>query len=303
MKGNVFIGTEAKKQIWRSGAVIQRIKSSGIIIASCIIYAVGISLFLDPNSLAPGGVTGIAIIINHISGFTTGTVIILINIPIMIAGIYRFGFRLFVSTIVALVTSSFFINLLAPYGALTEDPLLASVTGALLVGLAIGLIFRAGATTGGADIIVKLLRLKYRHIKTGVIFLVFDGFVVVASGIVFRNINTALYAGIAVLIQAVVLDMVLYGTEGARILYVISEREEIIAERFMRELHVGVTYLSGIGAYTKNRRRVMLCAMRKQQLPLAREIVLQEDENAFLIVTSATQVFGEGFRRHESEDL
>jgi uncharacterized membrane-anchored protein YitT (DUF2179 family) len=221
----------------------------------------------------------------------------------MIAGIYRFGFRLFVSTIVALVASSFFINLLAPYGALTEDPLLASVTGALLVGLAIGLIFRAGATTGGADIIVKLLRLKYRHIKTGVIFLVFDGFVVVASGIVFRNINTALYAGIAVLIQAVVLDMVLYGTEGARILYVISEREEIIAERFMRELHVGVTYLSGIGAYTKNRRRVMLCAMRKQQLPLAREIVLQEDENAFLIVTSATQVFGEGFRRHESEDL
>lgn len=278
-------------------------KNLGLIFISSIIYAVGISLFLDPNKLAPGGVTGIAIIINHLTGISTGTMIILINVPIMLAAIYKFGIKMFFSSIFALVLSSFIINLLAPIGAVTTDPLLAAVTGAVLVGVSIGLIFRAGATTGGADILVKLLRLKFRYIKTGVIFMIFDGIVVAASGVFFKNADSALYAGIAVLIQAVVLDMVLYGADGARIIYIISNTEEKIAKRFMSELDVGITYLSGSGAYTNKDKRVMLCAMRKQLLPLAREIVKQEDEDAFMIISSANQVFGEGFRRHDSEDL
>ena len=137
---------------------IHQLKNIGLILFSSVIYAVGISLFLDPNKLAPGGVSGIAIIINHMTGVATGTMIILMNIPIMIAAILKFGFKLFFSTIFCLVASSLFINLLAPIGALTTDPLLASVAGAVLVGFAIGVIFRAGATTGGADILVKLLR-------------------------------------------------------------------------------------------------------------------------------------------------
>lgn len=286
-----------------NNTIKQQIKNILLIFISSIIFAVGISLFLDPNRIAPGGVTGIAIIINHMTGLETGTVIILINVPIMLTAIFKFGIKLFVSTIFTLVFSSFAVNLLAPLGALTTEPLLASIAGSALVGFSIGLIFRAGATTGGADIIVKFLRLKYRHIKTGMIFLTFDCFVVLASGIVFRDINTALYAGIAVLIQAVILDMVLYGTEGARILYIISEAEETIAKRLMNELEVGVTYLSGVGAYTKKDKRVMLCAMRKQLVPKAREIVKEADENAFMIISIANQVFGEGFRRHDSVDL
>ncbi|HAN21290.1 MAG: hypothetical protein A2Y15_02210 [Clostridiales bacterium GWF2_36_10] len=283
--------------------LVNRLKEYLLIAISCFIYAIGVSLFLDPNKLAPGGVTGIAIIIYHLTGFATGSMIIIINIPIMLFAIYKFGIKLFFSTIFALVVSSLFINLLAPFEALTIDPLLASVTGAVLVGFSIGLIFRAGATTGGADILVKLLRLKFRHIKTGIVFLLFDGLVVAASAIFLNNIDAALYAGIAVLIQAVVLDLVLYGTDGARVLYIISDYEEKIAARFMQELDVGVTYLQGYGAYTKKEKRVMLCAMRKQQLPRAREIVLQVDEEAFMIISSANQVFGEGFRRHDSVDL
>lgn len=284
-------------------SVLHRLKDYGMIFLSCFIYASGISLFLDPNKLAPGGVSGISIIINHMTGFPTGTMILLINIPILLIAIWKFGYKLFISTIFALFVSSIAINLLAPYGPLTTDPLLAAITGAVLVGFSIGLIFRAGATTGGADIIVKLVRLKFRHIKTGIVFMFFDGAVVTASAILFKNLNVALYAGISVLIQAVVLDMVLYGTDGARLIYIISDREEKIASRFMRELDVGVTYLQGYGAYTSKEKRVMLCAMRKQILPLAREIVLQEDENAFMIISSANQVFGEGFRRHDSVDL
>ncbi|HBR30948.1 MAG TPA: YitT family protein, partial [Clostridiales bacterium] len=270
---------------------------------SCFIYAVGISLFLDPNRLAPGGVTGIAIIINNITDFPTGTLVLIINIPIMVIAVLKLGFKLFVSSIYALIISSFAINLLAPYGPVTDDLLLASITGAVLVGVSIGLIFRAGATTGGADIIVKLLRLRFKHIKTGRIFMISDGIVVAISGFVFKNINVALYAGISVLIQSFVLDLVLYGTDGARLLYIISDNENDIAERFMKELDVGVTYLQGRGAYTSKNKKVMLCAMRKQLLPRARGIVLQHDENAFMIVTSANQVFGEGFRRHDSIDL
>lgn len=270
---------------------------------SCVIYAVGISLFLEPNKLAPGGVSGIAIIINHLTGIGTGTLIMLMNIPIMILAIMKFGIKLFFSTIFSLVVSSLFINLFAPIGAVTTDPLLASVGGSVLVGFSIGVIFRAGATTGGADIIVKLLRLRFKHIKTGVIFFTFDCVVVAASGIVFKDLNAALYAGIAVLIQAYILDAVLYGAEGARILYIISDHEEKIAQRFMKELDVGVTYLEGQGAYSRSEKRVMLCAMRKQLLPQAREIVRQEDAEAFMIISSANQIFGEGFRRHDSEDL
>ncbi|MDD4164881.1 MAG: YitT family protein [Eubacteriales bacterium] len=279
------------------------LKNYALITVSCFIYAVGISLFLDPNRLAPGGVTGIAIIINNITDFPTGTLVLIINIPIMVIAVLKLGFKLFVSSIYALIISSFAINLLAPYGPVTDDLLLASITGAVLVGVSIGLIFRAGATTGGADIIVKLLRLRFKHIKTGRIFMISDGIVVAISGFVFKNINVALYAGISVLIQSFVLDLVLYGTDGARLLYIISDNENDIAERFMKELDVGVTYLQGRGAYTSKNKKVMLCAMRKQLLPRARGIVLQHDENAFMIVTSANQVFGEGFRRHDSIDL
>lgn len=283
--------------------VFNRIKDYFLIFVSCIIYAAGISLFLDPNKLAPGGVTGISIIINHMTEFPTGTMILLINIPIMLLAIYKFGYKLFLSTIFALVVSSLAINLLAPFGPATNDPLLAAIAGSVLVGISIGFIFKAGATTGGADIIVKLLRLKFKHIKTGRIFIFADGLVVTASGLVFKDLNVALYAGIAVIIQAFVLDMILYGTDGARLLYIISDNEEKIADRFMKELDVGVTYLHGSGAFTSKDKKVMLCAMRKQLLPRAREIVLQVDENAFLIVSSANQVFGEGFRRHDSVDL
>ena len=279
------------------------LKNYALITVSCFIYAVGISLFLDPNRLAPGGVTGIAIIINNITDFPTGTLVLIINIPIMVIAVLKLGFKLFVSSIYALIISSFAINLLAPYGPVTDDLLLASITGAVLVGVSIGLIFRAGATTGGADIIVKLLRLRFKHIKNGRIFMISDGIVVAISGFVFKNINVALYAGISVLIQSFVLDLVLYGTDGARLLYIISDNENDIAERFMKELDVGVTYLQGRGAYTSKNKKVMLCAMRKQLLPRARGIVLQHDENAFMIVTSANQVFGEGFRRHDSIDL
>lgn len=270
-----------------------------------LVYAMGIALFLDPNKLAPGGVSGVSIIIHELwQVIPTGTLIVLINIPIMILGWIKFGFNFMFSTLYTLIVSSAAINLMTDWvGALTANLLLACIAGSVLVSAGIGIVFRAGATTGGTDIIVKILRRRFRNLNTGMIFMIVDGIVVIISGFAFRNIDIALYAGIAVLLQMFVLNTVLYGGDGARMVYIISSKKDRIARRIMDELDAGATFLEGRGAYTGNPREVLLVVLRMRSLPEARDIVAQEDEKAFVIVTSATSVFGEGFKEYDSADL
>ncbi|MBO5869735.1 MAG: YitT family protein [Clostridia bacterium] len=283
----------------------QTIKNYGLITIGCLLFAAGVSLFLDPNELASGGVSGIAIILGGITDILpTGTWVILFNIPIMIAGVWKLGAKILVPTFYAIAISSLSMNLFEEYvSPLTNNPLLACVGGGVLVAAGIGLVFRGGATTGGSDIIVKLLRLKFRHISTGAIFLFTDGLICLISGFVFGDIDKALFAGIGVFIQMSVLNMVLYGSDEARMVYIISERDDIIAKRLLKELDVGATYLYGNGVYTGNDKKVLMCALRMRLLPQAREVIRQEDSDAFVIVTKATNVFGEGFKSHAEDDL
>ncbi len=269
------------------------------------VFAAGVSLFLDPNNLAPGGVSGIAIIVNKlVPQLQTGTWLIIFNIPILALGIYKFGFKLFLSTIYSLVVSSFAMNVLTErVGAVTTEPVLAIAAGAAMSAIGIGIVFRAGGTTGGTDIIVKILKLKFRHMNTGTIFMIIDGVIVAASGIVFGNIETAIYAAIGLLIQTRVLNMVLYSGDEARLLYIISKNKDIIAQRIMTELDCGVTYIKATGAYKKHENDLLMCVVNMKNLPGVRDIVKQEDNDAFVIVTSATSVFGEGFKEHDSEEL
>lgn len=169
--------------------------------------------------------------------------------------------------------------------------------------LGIGLAFKAGATTGGMDIVVKLLRLKYPHLKTGFLFLLVDAAVVAVSALIFRNVDVALYAGLVVVVNSVLLDVVLYGRDGAKMIYIISDRPEAITVRLLEELDIGVTYISGVGAYSGKEKQVIFCVMKKQLSPKAEEIVRQEDPGAFMIVTSASEIFGEGYKNIFSEKL
>lgn len=266
-------------------------------------YAVGISLFLDPNNLAPGGVSGISIMLSRVTPLSTGTWIFLINIPIMVLGLWKFGLKFMVSTTYCIVVSSGFTNLLAGQGALTGDKLLAAAAGGALVALSIGMIFKAGATTGGVDIIVRVLRLKYQHMKTGALFLIFDAAVVTLSGIMFRNLETALYAAVAVIVSATVLDIVLYGRDGAKMIYIISDRPDAIAGRLLQEVDIGVTYVNGQGAFSGREKRVIMCVVRKPLSPRAQQVVREEDPEAFMIVTNATEIFGEGYKSFFGEQL
>lgn len=274
-----------------------------IITLSSVVYAAAVSLFIDPNNLAPGGVTGIAILLNRVVPLETGTLILVINIPIVLLGVWKFGIRFIISTFYAIAMTSLFTNLFAPLGAATDDILLAALAGSVMIAVAIGSIFKRGATTGGTDIIIKCLRLKFPHLKTGALFFITDVCIVAVSGFVFRNIDSALYAGIAVVVTAAVLDVVLYGRDGAKLVYIISDRQEGITDRVLADLDVGVTHLSGAGAYSKKEKKVIMCVVKKPLLPRVEEIVKEEDPEAFMIVTSAAEIFGEGYKSYFSEKI
>lgn len=270
-----------------------------------IIFAVGVACFLDPNSVASGGVSGIAIIITKFIDFIpTGTVIALINVPILFIGTIKFGFKFLASTMYAVLVSSLAVNVIGELiGPLTDNLLLAAVGGAVLIGVGVGLVFRTGATTGGTDVIVKLLRTKFRHLPTGIVFGFVDGCVCLTSGLVFKNVELTIYAVISLMVASMVMNKVLYGGDSARMIYIISSENKEIAKHLMEEVDVGATYMRGNGAYTGKDYDVLMVVLRAKQLPRARDVVKQIDAGAFMIVTNATSVFGEGFKEHDSEEV
>lgn len=276
-------------------------KKYAMITAMALLNAVAISLFIDPNNLAPGGVTGIAIIISRFLPVETGTLIFAFNIPILIFAVWQFGLRFTISTIYAITLISVFTNILAPVGPATDDILLAALAGGVLYAVSIGIIMKCRATTGGMDIIVKWLRMKLPYLKTGVLFFITDVIIVSASGIVFKDIDAALYAGITVVVNSIVLDLVLYGKDEAKLLYIISDRPKEITERILTELDIGVTYIEGRGAYSGREKQVLMCVAKKQISPRIEVIVKEEDTEAFMVITSATEIFGEGFKSYFSE--
>ena len=273
-----------------------------IFVASWI-YAAGISLFLDPNNLAPGGVTGIAVILNRLSGIETGTLYFLLNIPIVLLGIWKFGWRFIMKTAYAIFLTSVFTNLLSGRGAMTEDPLLAALAGGLLIACGIGIIFKAGATTGGMDIIIKIIRQKHRHLKTGFLFQCTDIIIVGISGLLFRDLNIALYALIAVFITGRALDFVLYGNDEAMLFYIITGKPQETGKELLEHLGVGITYLQGKGGWTGKEIQVIFCVVRKQLGPQVEEIVKAGDPSAFMIITRASEIYGEGYKDFFAETL
>lgn len=283
--------------IWSNKHKIRkRIKDYVMITIAAVVYAVSISLFLDPNNIAPGGITGVAILLNRFIPIPVGTLNLLLNIPIVLLGLWKFGFRFICSTLYALGMVTVFTNYMAGFGPMTDDLLIASVIGGGLLAISLAMVFKAGATTGGSDIIVKILRLKWPHVKTGVLFLGFDFLVTLASWLVFHDMTVAFYAGVAVVIDSVVMDYVLYGPDEAKLIYIISSKPERIKARIMEELDITATIIEGRGAYSKEPREVIMVVMRKQMAPMAEEIVKEEDTNAFMIVSSASEIFGEGYK-------
>ena len=274
-----------------------------------IIYAVGVAFFLNPHGIAPGGLTGISVMINHFfPQINTGILVLLLNVPLMIAGLIRFGKDFLVSTIWSTVASSLLISgmedIIRNYQLLlTQDKFLSALAGGALMGVGMGIIFRKGGTTGGSDIVVKFLRQKYRHLKTGVLFIIIDSTIVAASAVVYKDIDMGLLAGITVAVSSYVFNNVLYGGDSARLTFIISDRPEQIVSRLLDELSIGASYVNGSGAFTGTEKRIIMCAAKNRTFPLVKQIVHEEDPRAFLIVSSANEIYGEGFKVYSNTEM
>lgn len=272
-----------------------------VITLACVLYGVGISLFIDPNNLAPGGFTGLSVVINRLISLETGTIYLILNIPVILLGIWKFGWKFTISTLYATLVISVSTNLLSFAPPVTGEPILGAVFGGMLDGAGMGMVLRNSATTGGTDIIVKCLRQRFPHLKTGSLMLMIDAVIIGLSGLVFGNLDSVLYSIVSAAVTSVILDMVLYGRDGAKLIYVISDRSEAITARILSELDIGVTHLEGSGAYKNKEKKVIMCVVKKQLAHKVEEIVKEEDTSAFMIISSASEIYGEGYKSYFGE--
>ena len=285
---------------------LQLLKKYLLITLGCILFSLGISLFLDANKIASGGVSGLAIILAHITPFKmTGVWIIILNVPLFILGAVTFGRNFIISTLYSLIVSSLLIELfnflLVGRLNLPDDILIAGVVGGGLTGLGMGIIYKMGSTTGGTDILVKFLRKKFRYIKMGVISLIIDVIIIGISFIFFKDFTLTFYTVLSLIITTTTLDWVIYGTESAKLMYIITDNEHApkICEKILGELDISATYIDGEGAYTGNEKRIVMCAIKKMQYPKLCDYIHEIDPRAFTIVTSAKEIYGEGYKDHK----
>lgn len=297
------------KQYSKRQIALKFFKDFLLLSLGAFIYACAVALFLTPAGTLNGGASGLAIIMNYlIPSVGTGIWIFLVNIPLLALAVWKLGPIFSVKTVISVALTSLFTEILTPlpekFAIIGDIELLpAAILGGIFAGAGIGFAFKAGSCQGGSDIVVKVLRLKFKALKSGSLFLIIDGIVVCLGGIVFGNINALVFAVIVVFIQSKITDLILYGQDGAKMVYIITEKHTQISERITKELHSGVTYLTGTGAYTGNEKKILMCAMRKQLLPQAKDIVKEEDNGAFMIATSASQVWGVGYTSFDAKEL
>ena len=270
-------------------------------------YALAVAFFYDPNKIAAGGVTGFAVIISHLFPFvTTGTLTFIFNIPLFILAFLRFGKKFVAITIYATSLTSLLMNVFEPIALahpIGDDMIIAAICGSVLDAIGLGLVYIAGGCTGGSDIVIKFLRQKYRHIKTGGMSLAINMVVILATLLAFRDIKVAVYSAIAMTLSSIILDKILYGGDGAKLFFIISDRHEEITKELLTKLEIGVTLLNGEGAYMHKEKKVMLCAAKKHIFSKIRDVVKEADPDAFIIVSSATEIFGEGYKSQFTDEM
>lgn len=261
-----------------------------------IFFAVELNCFTNPNGIAPGGVSGVAVMLNHLFNLPLGSVIFAINIPLLILAWFYLGHSFALHSLKTILIQSLVIDGLGLYlPAYTGDHILAALFGGVCSGLAISLIFRRGSTSGGTDIISRLIQLRWPFMPIGRIMVCVDALVVISSMIVFWNIETGLYALIAIFVSGRVVDTIMGGVNMGRMVLVISEQHTEIARDIISEMNRGVTLLEAQGAYSGLGRKVVLCAVRITEYPRLQAIIKRHDPHAFLITTNVNEVLGEGF--------
>lgn len=262
----------------------------------CLLFGCGFHLFLLPNGLNAGGLTGLAMSIGHFLHFNgVGLLTAAMNIPLFLLAGKKLGRRFLLGSLYGMLMASTMIELLDILPAISQDPLICALYGGIVCGLGLGIVFSTGMTTGGSDIVVRLLRKRWQEVPIGKISICFDFLVAVITGVAFQDPAKTLYSGVAIVITGMVVDAVVYRFDYSRVAMIVTRHHEQIAREIGRELNRGATFLEAQGSFSGQPVKVVLTAVKRQQLTQLKHLVTQVDPEAFVIVQEAHQVLGDGF--------
>lgn len=285
--------------------VMQKVLWGLKITAGSCLFSLGLTLFLLPNDLNAGGISGLAMILCKLVGIGgVGIVTAVINLPLFAAGRLKIGGEFFLGSLIGMVASSASIEIfIALLPTPQVEPLLAALYGGVLCGAGLGIVFLIGASTGGSDIIVRLLKMRWQHVPIGTINIIFDLSVAILTGLVFRDMSRALYSGVAIFVTGKVIDAVVYRFDYSISALIITNQNEQVVKMIADKLDRGATYLYGQGSYSNRDMKIVLTAVKKQQLAELKHLVSGIDPDAFIIVQEAHQVLGYGFSSNTDKSL
>ena len=292
-KGCSLMVKSLRSAISKRPAAAERFFSYAQLILGALIGGAASPLFMTPNKIAPGGITGIATILNHLFQWPVGTVTLILNVPLFLISYKAMGRIFAFRSLVATLFFTLFIDVL-PLQPMTTDPLLGALYGGVMLGAGLGLIMRGGATTGGSDMVARMVNKRFQFISTGSFLFAIDFAVVVSAGFLI-GATEALYSLICIFLSARIMDTIIIGFSSNKACFIISSRWQEISDRIMRDMDRGVTQLTARGAYTGAERPTLLCVIGRSEIMALKRILREEDEKAFVIIVEAHEAIGDGF--------
>lgn len=266
-------------------------------IAGCILVSIGINMFMSPHTIAPGGLSGLSVVLSKISGLSVSIIMLMIGIPLIVFSIKILGKKDSIKTLIGMLLLSFFLNLTSSLSqvTVTDDVLLSAITGAILIGLGLGVVFRVDGSTGGTDLIALMINKAIPSIPLSKCLVFIDGLVVASSGIVNNNLETALYSAISLYVIVKMVDFIVAGFDYSKSFMIITNEEEALKNAIVNDIRRGITILDGKGGYTDSSKSVLIVVVSKKQEVHLKKLIKKVDKNAFIIVSDVHEVFGEGF--------
>lgn len=261
-----------------------------------IVMAIGVEQFLLPNQISTGGFSGISTIIYYMTKMPAGTSTLILNIPLFLIAYFKAGKKLFINALIGTTLFSYFLNIFQNVNPVTKDRFLAFLYGSIIVGIGTAIVLKANGSTGGTELLAIIVRKYKPQIKTGTLIIIFDTIIILANTLFFKEIEIALYSALAIFILGKILDIFFEGIDFAKMLIIISPKWEEISEKINIELKRGATGIYGKGMYKKQNKEILLCVMSRTEILEARRIIDEIDPSAFIIITNAREVYGEGFK-------
>lgn len=273
------------------------LQSLGLVVG-CIFMSIGINMFFKPYTIAPGGLSGLSLVLGKLTGLPIPVVMLAIGIPLVIFSIKILGVKDSIKTLIGMTVFSIVLGVTSSLSNfdVTKDVLLCSISGALCLGIGLGIVLKMDASTGGTDLIALMLNRAFPSVPLSKFMVILDGMVVISAGIASKNLETALYSGVALYIIVKIVDAIVSGLNYSKAFMIISNESDILRDGITKELDRGVTFLQGKGGYTNEDKNVLLVVVSKKQEVHLKKVIKNIDPSAFIIVSDVHEVLGQGFK-------